>query len=248
MDSHCTLHDTVSTVFQRPRVDTFRMTGDPNQQSRPNIFGEDYNYPAPNPEWNRFAGNNFYMQSNFPFCSNFGPAPVTFPLHSSNKNGNCFGPIYNYQANSTNVFTPPVNTSSYSHTNASQQSAMAQQDRIRFKRKTDSPCHIITKQHITEEKMAEHMSKLHISSETPVRNESEADLSKRLYMCEEMKKLQTDSILPESLLNRLQRPCTALVLWQPPPRLVPPVPQQNNYENDNNNEEEVPDQNLMDLV
>lgn len=92
------------------------------------------------------------------------------------------------------------------------------------------------------------MSKLHISSETPVRNESEADLSKRLYMCEEMKKLQTDSILPESPLNRLQRPCTALVLWQPPPRLVPPVPQQNNYENDNNNEEEVPDQNLMDLV
>lgn len=82
------------------------------------------------------------------------------------------------------------------------------------------PC----KQHITEEKMAEHMSKLHISSETATSPlEPDAVKNKRLYMCEELRKLQTDSLLPPSLLKDFNKPCTALVLWQPNPS-IPKTP------------------------
>lgn len=103
-----------------------------------------------------------------------------------------------------------------------------------------------TKQHITDEKMAEHMSQLHINSESitsVVEPEPEPAREKRLYMCEEMRKLQQDSILPQTLLNRINRPCTAVVLWTPPPRLHIPVL----VENENNNEENQVDNNVMDL-
>lgn len=60
------------------------------------------------------------------------------------------------------------------------------------------------------------MSKLHISSETPASSETETSKMRRLYMCEEMRKLQTESIIPKSLLENIERPCTALVLWKPP--------------------------------
>ncbi|KAJ8976498.1 hypothetical protein NQ317_018442 [Molorchus minor] len=117
---------------------------------------------------------------------------------------------------------------------------------MRCKRKTDSPPPQPAKQHITEEKMAEHMSKLHISSETvPLLKESESDKTQRLYMCEEMRKLQTDSILPQSLLAQMERPCTALVLWQPPTKLIPPIISSEKDENENNNEERPSDVNVM---
>lgn len=102
------------------------------------------------------------------------------------------------------------------------------------------------KQHITDEKMAEHMSQLHISSETPVATHPEPQPAReqRLYMCEEMRRFQQDSILPQSLLNRINRPCTALVLWMPPPRI--PVVDEVTTGN-NNNEESQQDNNVMDL-
>lgn len=100
------------------------------------------------------------------------------------------------------------------------------------------------KQHITEEKMAEHMSKLHISSESITSSkESESDRTQRLYLCEEMRKLQTDSILPQSLIARIQRPCTALVLWKPPTRIIP-LANNDIDENENNNEQQQPDNNV----
>lgn len=66
------------------------------------------------------------------------------------------------------------------------------------------------KQHITEERMAQHMSRLHISSETPLpiqleqdeANEQSAERERRLVMCEEMRRLQTDSIIPSALMRR----------------------------------------------
>lgn len=109
------------------------------------------------------------------------------------------------------------------------------------------------KQQITEERMAEHLSKLHISSENPAPTaEPESSVSKerRLYMCEEMRKLQTDPIIPPSLLERMNSPCKALVLWTPPQRpfpVVEPLDENNDTNNNNNNEEEVPENNLMDL-
>ncbi|XP_067625610.1 uncharacterized protein Mst85C [Eurosta solidaginis] len=43
----------------------------------------------------------------------------------------------------------------------------------------------------------------------------------RITLCEELKRYQEqekkDNFLPEALLNRIEKPCTALVLWQPPP-------------------------------
>lgn len=95
--------------------------------------------------------------------------------------------------------------------------------------------------------MAEHMAQLHINSETvtsSVNPEPKPVREKRLYMCEEMRKLQQESILPQSLLNRISRPCTAVVLWTPPPRIHVPLVQENN---ENNNEENQPDNNVMDL-
>lgn len=87
------------------------------------------------------------------------------------------------------------------------------------------------------------MSRLHISSETATSSrESDRDRTRRLYMCEEMRKLQSDSILPQSLLSKIHRPCTALVLWTPPRRLIPVDLES---ENGNNNEEEAPDHNRM---
>lgn len=86
--------------------------------------------------------------------------------------------------------------------------------------------------------MAEHMAKLHISSESMTSfKETESDRTKRLYMCEEMRKLQQDSILPQSLLSRINRPCTALVLWTPPQRVMA------SDGSENNNEDSIPDHN-----
>lgn len=94
------------------------------------------------------------------------------------------------------------------------------------------------KQHITEEKMAEHMARLHISSESVTSvKETATDRTKRLYMCEEMRKLQQDSILPQSILSRIHHPCTALVLWTPPRRIMP------SDNSENNNEDSIPDHN-----
>lgn len=70
------------------------------------------------------------------------------------------------------------------------------------------------KQHITEEKMALHMSRLHISTQTPSSSTEEAPArERRLYLCDEMRKLQAENIIPAQLM---QKPCTALIPWTPP--------------------------------
>lgn len=40
----------------------------------------------------------------------------------------------------------------------------------------------------------------------------------RITMCEDVKKSlqQNDEIIPKVLLDRIEKPCTALILWQPP--------------------------------
>uniref|UniRef100_A0A1I8NFD6 Uncharacterized protein n=1 Tax=Musca domestica TaxID=7370 RepID=A0A1I8NFD6_MUSDO len=60
----------------------------------------------------------------------------------------------------------------------------------------------------------------------------------RITICEELKKINEQpaqhsvSCLPEALLHRLNKPCTALVLWQPPPPIINMLKQ-----NTTNNEE-----------
>jgi len=63
------------------------------------------------------------------------------------------------------------------------------------------------KQHITEEKMAAHLSQLHISSDytahQPEPREDQQQQVKRLVLCDELKQLKPEPILPSSLLSGL---------------------------------------------
>ncbi|XP_069677425.1 uncharacterized protein [Periplaneta americana] len=96
------------------------------------------------------------------------------------------------------------------------------------------------KQHITEEKMAAHLSQLHISPDytthqQPEPQEDQQQQLKRLVLCDEIRKLKQEPILPSSLLARLEKPSMALVLWQPPAGSINPVLRATQTEEDNNN-------------
>ncbi|XP_050595832.1 rho GTPase-activating protein gacM-like isoform X1 [Bombus affinis] len=144
-----------------------------------------------------------------------------------------------------------------------------------------------TKQFITEEKMAAHFKGLHISSnyqqssvpststadsqpvnprelnmelELDTANADQIKTGPRLVLSEELKRIQHEPILPNSLLSKLERPSMALVLWEPPSkhlRIFPtrdtptPIPNtsddnnnnDNNNNNNNNNNEAIADLN-----
>lgn len=88
------------------------------------------------------------------------------------------------------------------------------------------------KKHITEEKMAAHMSQLSISgdySQTTISADTlseekpststaveDSSLGRRLILSDELRALQSEPILPQSLISKLEKPSMALVLWQPP--------------------------------
>ncbi|XP_026488840.1 uncharacterized protein LOC113395472 [Vanessa tameamea] len=91
---------------------------------------------------------------------------------------------------------------------------------------------IPTKQFITEEKMAAHLSGLHISSNYTQHSLASEDvmelsvepnamsISEKLkghtiVLSEDVKKLQEEPILPTSLIERLQKPQMSLVVWKP---------------------------------
>ncbi|XP_018319946.1 uncharacterized protein LOC108733340 [Agrilus planipennis] len=134
-----------------------------------------------------------------------------------------------YQKNLNN-FTEKLN-------GAFSESSKFMRDIYRCKRKPESIDLPPFKQHITEEKMAESMSRLHINSETPVScSEPEDKKMQRLYMCDEMRRLQAESIIPHQILSKIARPCTALVPWTPPVVSLPGTSGvSNNGGNDNNN-------------
>lgn len=43
--------------------------------------------------------------------------------------------------------------------------------------------------------------------------------AQRITVCEEVRRLRDQPILPQAILERYEKPCTALVLWQPPQRI-----------------------------
>lgn len=125
-----------------------------------------------------------------------------------------------------------------------------------------------TKQFISERKMIEHLSGLHLSSEftnhniSPVDYDefeenqphtvfmSPADLEQKLKnaqkitVCDEVRKITDDPLLPKSLLDRAAVPspyCSALVLWQPPTSIlkVHSGSNNNNEEQDEKAEEKI---------
>ncbi|KAK0167635.1 hypothetical protein PV327_005006 [Microctonus hyperodae] len=131
-----------------------------------------------------------------------------------------------------------------------------------------------TKQFISEEKMAAHFSDMHISSNfSPIPvpstshnynpepltssevqlniNGNSGDLENgkgiqpKLVISDELKRLQQETLLPASLLSKLDRPSMALVLWEPPTKILKMFPTRpqlqsqvsctNNEDNNNNN-------------
>lgn len=69
--------------------------------------------------------------------------------------------------------------------------------------------------------------------------------AQRITIYDEVRKLQDEPILPQSILNRYDAPCSALVLWQPPAKItdliIPKDSKQRqdeeDAEQDNNNSE-----------
>lgn len=100
------------------------------------------------------------------------------------------------------------------------------------------------KQYVSEEKMIAHLNGLHLSDNfrddeidiedsdqtemesyrvnlTPQELEKRLKKAQRITVCDEvMKSMREDQeIIPKALLNRIEEPCRALVLWKPPESL-----------------------------
>lgn len=103
------------------------------------------------------------------------------------------------------------------------------------------------KQFISEEKVIAHFNGMHISRNytehsagsspsmeydfnnpiTQKELEEKLKNANRITVCDEIRKLHAvhSSFMPDALLqNRIERPCTALVLWTPPPKLEDLLP------------------------
>jgi len=121
------------------------------------------------------------------------------------------------------------------------------------------------KQHISETKMAEFLNGLHISSdyqahsinltensfdddmETAFVNLSPQELEERLknaqkiVLCDDVKKSLEENSKNEIyqvLADRIEKPCKALILWQPPKPLETLLTNFNEYKTNNNNDDD----------
>ncbi|XP_044749364.1 uncharacterized protein LOC123310061 [Coccinella septempunctata] len=206
--------------------------GNPDDQNRPSVFTDQYPPPMRPPlNWSDIPGTSQSpVNYGTPPSVGYNMQPQGFPVQ----------PNFQFSSNRGNF----GRTVQFPLRYVPHRFSMERQilSTMRVKRKTDSPPLQVSKQFITEEKMSQHLSKLRISSETPSEMESEEIKEKRLYMCEEMKKFQAqnDPIIPESLLNRMSRPCTALVLWKPPESILAPSRfdhREEDSENNNNNDD-----------
>ncbi|CRK99579.1 CLUMA_CG012892, isoform A [Clunio marinus] len=119
------------------------------------------------------------------------------------------------------------------------------QHQPRIKRRSESEETIPTKQFISEEKMIAHLNSLHLSENfqqhninssetnetpevdmersyhvnlTPQELEQRLKRAQRITVCDEVRKnlKEEDEIIPKVLLNRVEEPCKALILWRPP--------------------------------
>lgn len=76
----------------------------------------------------------------------------------------------------------------------------------------------------------------------PINNTKELEeklkRANRITFCDEIKNLQHDNnILPKALLNHYQKPCTALVIWQPPQKILGLVGSEQNDDSDDSDSE-----------
>lgn len=104
-----------------------------------------------------------------------------------------------------------------------------------------------TKQLITEDKMAAHLNGMHISSEFKAHdinqstktNNTSSDVNtfssypvglqdieeklkhaQKITVSDVVKSIQDEPLLPAAILERFEKPCKALVVWQPPPKIT----------------------------
>jgi len=93
-------------------------------------------------------------------------------------------------------------------------------------------------------------------SKTPKQDlEQKLRNAQRITICEEIRKLKNEPAIPHAILSRFERPSSALVLWQPPPKIIDlctSLSQQygrkmNDEEQDNNNSSSIDFNNSMDL-
>lgn len=138
------------------------------------------------------------------------------------------------------------------------------------KRKNEFECGRPIKQHISESKMSAFLNGLHISNDyqshsinitdktfeeemdstydvnmSPQELEERLKHAQRITLCEDAKKTLEESNRDEIykvLVDRIERPCTALVLWKPPKpieQLITNFKSKNSDDNEvNDNEEE----------
>ncbi|XP_012280462.1 uncharacterized protein LOC105699759 isoform X2 [Orussus abietinus] len=102
---------------------------------------------------------------------------------------------------------------------------------------------------------------LEIGSTNSLGMEDNKDVQPKLVLSDEIRNLQTEPILPMSLLSKLERPSMALVLWEPPskhlrvlptprdtPTPIPDASDDNNNTTTNNNSESIPNLNQASSV
>ncbi|KAJ2942851.1 hypothetical protein O0L34_g15040 [Tuta absoluta] len=112
------------------------------------------------------------------------------------------------------------------------------------------------KQLITEEKMAAHLSGLHISSDyTPhiLAADEMMELASepsppsiidklkghKLVLSEEVKKLKDEPLLPAALIERLEKPRMSLVVWKPKEDILEKIIEEKGKKEEKENEEPV---------
>ncbi|XP_070500922.1 uncharacterized protein Mst85C [Chironomus tepperi] len=196
--------------------------------------------------------------------------PIAFPLYKSQTNT-----PYNWNIDNMPWKTPSANNiMMFNGIPISQcDDFPTSSSRTIRKRKTDIPEICPAKQHISESKMAAFLNGLHISSdyqshsinltensfnddemETAFVNLSPQELEERLknaqkiVLCDDVKKSLEENSRNEIyqvLADRIEKPCKALILWQPPKPLETLItdfsyskPTNNNDSKDNEEEKE----------
>lgn len=120
---------------------------------------------------------------------------------------------------------------------------------------------------ITEEKMAAHLDGLHISSEFTAHDinqtisgsssdmlspypaslqeiEEKLKRAQKITVSDVVKTIQEEPILPAAIMERFEKPCKALIIWQPPQRITDLIISKTVQEAQNSDDESADNNNV----
>ncbi|XP_031621260.1 uncharacterized protein LOC116339496 isoform X2 [Contarinia nasturtii] len=164
-----------------------------------------------------------------------------------------------------------IQPGSYMNFNAQQSHHQQQQLRfsVPFKRKATADAEPIqSKQLITEEKMAAHLNGLHISSDFTAHDinqttneasdidsfssyppslqdiEEKLKRAQKITVAEVVKSIQEEPLLPAAIMERFEKPCKALVIWQPPQKITEYIISKAVQEQQNSDDENADNNNV----